>query len=520
MSGFVSWLLTPILHLANRWDWLGRRLNRWLINSLVNVARNRPHPFSTVHDYTSWTSLTDMHWSARLLPAKHQAGLPEAEQVLALFARGPQGQRYCEKSTLLFPAFAQYLTDGFIRTRMRHEGEPEDVLKQNTSNHQIDLSPLYGRTPEQTAQLRLRSEAAGARGRLKSQTIQGEEYAPFLMDAVGAVKAEFNALDEPLGLSNQQDPGLRAAVFAFGGDRANATPQVAMINTLFLREHNRLAAELETRQPDWDDERVFQVARNIVIVLFLKVVIEEYINHITPSPFRFRADCSVAHRAIWNRPNWITAEFSLLYRWHSLIPESVDWLGKTRPVSETFMDNRPLLEAGLARAFRDIASQRAGRLGPFNTPAALLPVERKAIAQGRLVALAPYADYRVAMKRGRARSFGAITPNKDAAALLKSVYANAAQVDFYVGLFAEEPVKNSPLPPLILSMVAMDAFSQAMTNPLLSEHVFNAETFTPFGWALIQQPTSLRDILSRNVAAPLGDARITMTRAGWRPRWW
>jgi prostaglandin-endoperoxide synthase 2 len=65
-----------------------------------------------------------------------------------------------------------------------------------------------------------------------------------------------------------------------------------MINTLLLREHNRIAHELK-RNP-LNDERVFQTARNILILMFIKIVVEHYINHITPLPFSLRADPSVA----------------------------------------------------------------------------------------------------------------------------------------------------------------------------------------------------------------------------------
>lgn len=518
MAGVLSWLLEPVLWLANRWTWLGLKINKLFINSLIGVCRTRPHPWSTIHDYVSWASLTEQRWSARLLPAKRIADLPETERVIELFSRGADAQRYCQKSSVLFPAFAQYLTDGFIRTMMKHDDDPDDVLKQNTSNHQIDLSPLYGRTMGQTLALRHCSEAAGERGRLKSQQINGEEYAPFLLDAAGAVKPEFACLDEPLGLSNKPDPELRKHLFAFGGDRANAAPQVSMMNTLFLREHNRLAAEIERANPDWDDERVFQTTRNAVIVIFLRIVIEDYINHITPSSFRFRADAAVAWKAGWNRPNWITAEFSLLYRWHSLIPETVEWNGRATPVGDTILDNRPLLEAGLARAFVDISAQRAGALGAFNTPQALWRVEAKAIHQGRVCAIAPYADYRACCGMGQPRSFKAVTKDKAAAAMLKSLYEKPDRIEFYVGLFAEQPVKNSPLPPLILRLVAMDAFSQALTNPLLSEHVYKEETFSPVGWQAIQETRCLRDLVARNASLP-ESARISMTREHWRPRW-
>lgn len=511
-------LLKPIASLANNWPWLNKKINAIAINSTVNVCRHRPHPWSTVHDYVSWTSLTDQRWSARHLPATNKQGLPAPEALRDLFIRKQGAQELCKKSTCLFPAFAQYLTDGFLRTRMPNSsaGEQDDLRKQNTSNHQIDLCTLYGRTPEQTSQLRVKSENVGIKGKLKSQTISGEEYSPFLYEPDGVtVKTEFDRLDEPLGLDKCPNT-LRSKLFATGGDRVNSAPQVAMINTLFLREHNRLAQEMGKENPDWDDERVFQTARNTAIVLFIKIVVEEYINHISPTPFRFLADPSVAWNAPWNKPNWITAEFSLLYRWHSLIPDNMEWSGKYYPVAATLMNNQLLLDAGLVSAFASMSAQQAARLGAFNTNSALIGFEVKAIEQGRLCKLDSYANYRKYVSLEKPKTFSDISKNKAVVDFLAANYSSPEDIDFYIGLFAEDTERNSPLPPLILRMVAVDAFSQALTNPLLSEHVFKSDTFSTIGWSTIQSTGSLRDILARNSPKDIGSARIGMTLSNWK----
>jgi len=289
-----------------------------------------------------------------------------------------------------------------------------------------------------------------------------------------------------------------------------------MINTLFLREHNRLAKAMEKANPDWDDERVFQTARNTVIVLFIKIVVEEYINHISPAPFRLRVDPSVAWNAPWNNPNWITAEFSLLYRWHSLIPDNMEWNGKSYPVAETLMNNQLLLDSGLGSAFASLSAQQAGRLGAFNTNAALIGFEVKAIEQGRLCKLDSYANYRQYVSLEKPKAFSDISKSKSVVDFLAANYSRPEDVDFYIGLFAEDTERNSPLPPLILRMVAVDAFSQALTNPLLSEHVFRPDTFSTIGWNAIQNTESLRDILIRNSSKDIGDARISMTLSNWK----
>jgi prostaglandin-endoperoxide synthase 2 len=499
------------------WAWLSGEASATVVNEIVNSTRHRPHPWSTFSDYTSWQGLTDRTYLARHLPPADVPKKPPASDVQKLFQRRAGAPaRISKKSTCLFPAFAQYLTDGFIRT------VPTDP-RRTTTNHEIDLCPLYGRTPAQTAALRLNSDTPGNRGKLKSQMIGAEEYSLFLYpDGSNTVDPAFAALDPPLFAHAQPTPpppptlpqAKLRTLFAIGGDRANSTPFTAMINTLLLREHNRIAHELEARNPAWNDERVFQTARNILIPMFIKIVVEHYINHITPLPFSLRADPSVAWTANWNRPNWITAEFSLLYRWHSLMPDSIDWPGGSIPIGDFTLDHGPLLNVGLDAAFSAASQQPAGELGAFNTADALLPIEIFAVEQARFNRLDTYNRYRQAFGMAPATSFNQISSNPDVVELLKQLYDVPDNVEFYPGLFAEDRVPDSPLPGLLMRMVAVDAFSQALTNPLLSEHVFNANSFTQWGLDLINGTSKLGDMLARNVPTR-GSTPIEMTQASW-----
>jgi Animal haem peroxidase len=529
----MSWLerniVKPVGNLIDGIAWLDGLATHGVVNLAVGATRPRPHPWSTFRPYISWEGLSDRGFLARHLPATELRVQPAWDEVKKLFARPDGMQRLSPKSTCLFPAFAQYLTDGFIRT------VPTDA-RRTTTNHDIDLCPLYGLNRIQTSVLREGTETAGRRGRLKTQLIGNEEFAPFLFEADGkTIKAEFAALDPPLLMFGQTKPPTStpevpwppasvntSTLFAFGGDRANATPFTAMMNTLLLREHNRLAGELEQQNPGWDDERVFQTARNIVIVMFIKLVVEEYINHITPLPFSIGADPTVAWTANWNRPNWITAEFSLLYRWHSAMPDTLDWNGQAIGMDKFQVNNTPLLEVGLNDAFEIASAHATGVIGAFNTARPLLPIEELSITQARKNQLASYNDYREAFGMDRAKDFAEITKNKETQDLLRTLYDSPDNVEFYPGLFAEDTIHNSVLPPLLMAMVAVDAFSQALTNPLLSEHVWTRadpaknwpDAFTEWGRGEIARTSKLHDILARNVRQR-GPRPVEMTQAGW-----
>ena len=87
----------------------------------------------------------------------------------------------CEKSTVLFPYFAAWFVDGFLRSERPKPdpdtGEPRRDVAKNESNHEIDLIQIYGLNDQVTRQLR-----AEEGGLLQYQVIDGEEYPPYLYE--------------------------------------------------------------------------------------------------------------------------------------------------------------------------------------------------------------------------------------------------------------------------------------------------------------------------------------------------
>jgi prostaglandin-endoperoxide synthase 2 len=210
-------------------------------------------------------------------------------------------------------------------------------------------------------------------------------------------------------------------------------------------------------------------------------------------------------------------EFNMLYRWHSLIPDDIRWGDKTYSLRAWRRDNRPLLQSGLAFAFEATSAQPAGEIALGNTAAALVPTELAAIKQGRLNRLASYNDYREAMSYPRLDRFEQISSSPQVVSDLRRLYGTVDDVEFYVGLFAEDPRPNGAVPALLGRMVALDAFSQALVHPLFSEHVYNEKTFSKLGFQWIRETNALADIVARNV--PGGKhLLVTMTQSAAPPK--
>lgn len=128
---------------------------------------------------------------------------------------------------------------------------PREQVNQITSF--LDSSQVYGSEMSTSRSLRL-----GRRGRLRVTRIESEDLLPL-------------APDECADFTKQQ------YCFAAGDLRCNEQPQLTVMHTLMLREHNRIASQLILLNSHWDDERLFQESKRIVTAQMQHITYNEWL---------------------------------------------------------------------------------------------------------------------------------------------------------------------------------------------------------------------------------------------------
>jgi peroxidase len=79
--------------------------------------------------------------------------------------------------------------------------------------------------------------------------------------------------------SNWASPSYKC--FKGGEYRTSENIALVGVQTLFLREHNRVASQLAKLNPKWNDETLYQEARRIVIAEIQHITFNEYVPMIS-----------------------------------------------------------------------------------------------------------------------------------------------------------------------------------------------------------------------------------------------
>ena len=176
------------------------------------------------------------------------------------------------------------------------------------------------------------------------------------------------------------------------------------------------------------------------------------------------------------------------------------------------------MQHGLGQVFEDSSDQRAGRVGLHNTDSWLLQkTEAQSLGEARTVRLARYNDYREYCKFPRVTSFEQITSDGRVRDELRDLYGHVDNIEFFVGLFAEDRRPNSVLPSMVGRLVGLHAFSQLMTNPLLAPGVYkHPDTFSDLGRRTIETTKNLAQLLNRNLPEGSREYEARLTQRDWR----
>ncbi|XP_063305711.1 myeloperoxidase-like [Pelobates fuscus] len=133
----------------------------------------------------------------------------------------------------------------------------------NTLTAYIDGSQVYGSDATTAEKLRNNTNQLGLMAINQNFTDNGLPLLPF--DTVNG------------GVCVATNVSAGIPCFVAGDGRANEQPGLMTLHTLFLREHNRIASELQKLNPDWTGETLYQQSRKIVGAILQKITYKDWL---------------------------------------------------------------------------------------------------------------------------------------------------------------------------------------------------------------------------------------------------
>jgi Animal haem peroxidase len=298
-------------------------------------------------------------------------------------------------------------------------------------------------------------------------------------------------------------------LFLAGDVRANENIELASIHTLFLREHNRIAAAIAGADPRLNDEQIYQQARRIVTAEIQVITYREFLPALL-------GDKAIQPYRGYN-PNvnaGIANEFSTAaYRiGHSLINDDVEFLDNDGnpvrdglPLAFAFFNPNPVKETGPDPILKYLATDNAQEVDTqlveglrnflFGPPGAGgLDLASLNIQRGRDHGLADYNTVRKAYGMPPVTNVSQITRNPSLQAKLLSLYPKLDSLDLWVAGLAEDHLPGSSVGPTFQRII-VDQFQRTRDG----DSNWHERNFSGRQLAALQA-TRLSDIIRRNTS--------------------
>ncbi|XP_042233114.1 chorion peroxidase-like isoform X2 [Homarus americanus] len=318
----------------------------------------------------------------------------------------------------------------------------------NQLTHWIDASSVYGSTEDEQRALRTFNN-----GLLKTS---GANLLPINPNQGGECEAM----------------GRGALCFIAGDSRVNEQPGLTAIHTIWMRQHNKVAFELQNINPQWSDEAVFQEARRIIIAQIQHITYNEWLPIIVGDNFVRSFGLNVRRSGFspdYNpnlNPNMNNEFSTAAFRFgHTLVQGTLRLFSSTGGVSTIKLRdhfNSPhLIELqgkldDIVRSFTQLAIQKFDSFITqdlsnhlFQTPRFNFGMDLMSLNlhRGREHGIATYNDIRQVCGLPRATSFQDITDQIDGriVAEMQKLYKSVDDIDFFVAGITERPVSGGLL---------------------------------------------------------------------------
>ncbi len=241
--------------------------------------------------------------------------------------------------------------------------------------------------------------------------------------------------------------------FLAGDIRVNENPELQSLQTLFMREHNRIAGQLAVQNPSLSDEQLYQQARRKVIGEIQSITYNEFL----PALLGTGAIKPYAGYNANVNPGIANEFAAAAYRvGHTMVGPDVEFLDNNGnavhdevALRDAFFNTSLVEELGIDPVLKYLASDHSQEIDTkviddlrnflFGPPGAGgMDLAALNIQRGRDHGLADYNATRVAYGLKPVRDFADITSDVAVQQALKSTYGNVNNIDLWVGGLAED----------------------------------------------------------------------------------